>query len=82
MALDKDKDAEAYGRVLNWKFLSAKAALRSDAGQDEKRVVGALANLFGDVGWAGSEGDLGCVAGYAVSYLLGGLIPARDQPTE
>lgn len=67
MALDEN----VRGRLENWKFWSAHAALDGQtvtAIPTEVDTIRALSAAFGDCGWF--EGHLGCIVSAAVSFLL------------
>lgn len=68
MSLNED----LTGRLENWKFESAKMYVDFDVSVDERLVIEALADTYGNCGWF--EGSMGLIIGAAVEALIGGLI--------
>lgn len=67
---------EVAGRLYNWKFSQAGAALDTQiaAGEvvpteTERETIAALGRLFGNCGWF--DGDMGVLVGTAVRSLTG-----------
>ena len=58
---------ECKGRLYNWKFNSAVRELTTEATEDERELVEALATLFGNVGHF--EGAMSMLVAVAVDSL-------------
>ena len=66
MALSK----ECESRIYNWKFSQAKEYVYvSGADTSERKLVGALATVFGDCGWF-DDGCMSTIIAAAVSTLI------------
>lgn len=58
---------DCFNRIVNWKFRSAFDLIDFDASPDEREVIGALAAMFGNIGWFG--GDMGLIVQQAIRSL-------------
>lgn len=66
--LDKEKDGQLIGRLVNWKFGSAFGYLREDHPEAIASVVEALAHTYGNCGWF--EGHMGTIVQRVVNSLV------------
>lgn len=66
---------DVAGRLENWKFSQALAALNADdATETEIHIIGSLSRMFGNVGWF--DGEMSVIVATVVEYLL------TDSPKE